>query len=414
MTFSSKFKMAVPSFALLFLLACSEQPATPATEHAMPAPQVDVAKVISQRITEWDSFTGRLESPHRVSLRPRVSGYIDKVSFAEGTNVNQGDVLFVIDQAPYQEQVNRLAAQLVQVKSQLTLATTDYNRVVKLRKSKSVSQEEVDNRYAAMQQANASVKATQAQLALAKLDLGYTEVKAPIAGKISRALITEGNYVTAGNSILTNIVSTETLYAYFDVDEQTFLNYKDLEKASQHSSEHSYQQPVAMKLANDANYEFWGQLDFVDNSIDATTGTIRVRASFINEDGYLMPGMFAHIKVAASSTYQGVLVDEKAIGTDLNNKFVMVLTQDNSVQYRAVQLGDKVNGMRLIQQGLEAGDTIVVNGLQRIRPGAVVNPKMKTMASKQQVAEISAWQQRLDEQVSLANRANPQGSSAGI
>ncbi len=401
MTFQSVRQMTMVSLVASFLFACTgegEQQA--AAPQAMPAPQVEVAEVISQRITEWDSFTGRLESPQTVALRPRVSGYIDMVAFEEGSEVKQGDTLFLIDNRPYKEEVNRLEAQLTQVSSQLALAKTDYQRVVELSKTRAVSQEEVDNRRSALQQAEASVQATRASLALAKLNRGYTRVEAPISGKVSRALITAGNYVSAGDTVLTSIVSTDKLYAYFDVDEHSYLNYKDMEKSGQVAADDTH--PVAMKLVNDSDYDFWGQLDFVDNQINPTTGTIRVRAVFDNTDGYLVPGMFAHLKVASSPTYEGILIDEKAIGTDLNNKYVFVIDESNTVAYRPVKIGDKIGKMRLINSGLEAGDTILINGLQRVRPGVTVDPQVIDMASADQLAQIEAWQARLDANTNIA------------
>ena len=409
MTFQSVRQMAMVSLVASFLFACSgESGNQAAAPQGMPAPQVEVAKVISQRITEWDAFTGRLESPQTVSLRPRVSGYIDMVAFEEGSEVEQGQTLFLIDNRPYKEEVNRLEAQLTQVESQLSLAKTDFQRVLELSKTRAVSQEEVDNRRSAVQQAQAAVQATRASLALAKLNRGYTRVEAPISGRVSRALITAGNYVSAGETVLTTIVSTDKLYAYFDVDENSYLHYKDLEKSGQMDSDDEH--PVAMKLVNDSDYDFWGQLDFVDNQINPTTGTIRVRAVFDNTDGYLVPGMFAQLKVASSPTYEGILIDEKAIGTDLNNKYVYVIDDNNTVAYRPVKIGDKIGNMRLINGGLEAGDTILINGLQRVRPGVTVDPQIIEMASKDQLANIEAWQARLDANSKIAQLPSQQSS----
>lgn len=402
MSVNSLTRLALVSLVASVLFACTEDSGEQvAVATQMAAPQVEVAEVLSQRITEWDEFTGRLEAPQTVSLRPRVSGYIDFVAFEEGSEVKQGDTLFFIDNQLYKEEVNRLQAQLTQVRNQRSLATTDYQRAVELRKTRAVSQEELDNRHSALQQAQAAVQATEASLALAKLNQGYTRVEAPISGRVSRANVTTGNYVSAGETELTSIVSTNKLYAYFDVDEQSFLNYKDMEISGQKDAQE--RQPVAMKLVNSDEYAFWGSLDFVDNAINPTTGTIRVRAVFENSDGYLMPGMFAHLKVAASPTFDGILIDEKAIGTDLNNKFVFVIDENNKVAYRPVVLGDKVGAMRLINEGLSAGDTILVNGLQRVRPGVVVAPQIRDMATPEQVAQLDAWQQRLDENQKLAS-----------
>lgn len=397
---------------LSLLASCGESDAPQQAAQGRPAPQVEVAQVISKRITEWSEFTGRLEAPETVELRPRVSGYIDMVAYDEGAIVNQGDTLFLIDNRPYKAEVSRLEAQLVQAKSQQTLAKTDLDRAQRLIKTKAVSQEELDNRSAQYQQATANVASILASLDLAKLNRGFTRVDAPISGRVSRAMFTTGNYVTAGESVLTTLVSTENLYAYFDVDEQSYLSYIDMLSAAKAKGETVEQQPVAMKLANSTDYNFWGELDFVDNSINPATGTIRVRASFENADGYLIPGMFAHLKIASSPSFDGILIDEKAVGTNLTNKFVLVLDADNKVVYRPVVLGDKVGGMRLIKSGLSAGESIVVNGLQRVRPGVVVNPQVVDMASAEQLASIEHWQKKLDAQVKLAKLNTP--DSTGI
>ena len=216
---------------------------------------------------------------------------------------------------------------------------------------------------------------------------------------MSRALITEGNYVSAGQTEMTSIVSTEQVYAYFDIDEATWLNYQQAHLDNNQSTA----LPVAMRLANEQNYQHWGKLDFVDNQVNTQTGTLRVRAVFKNQDGALLPGLFAHLKLAGGNTEQGILIAEKAIGTDLNNKYVLTVDEQNKVQYRAITLGDKVGELRVIKQGLKSGERIVVNGLQRVRSGVLIKPELINMAKQSTLNELQAWQQKVDNQNRLAN-----------
>lgn len=397
MTFT--FRLSIIVWVVLLLTACDSQPAAAPQQGAQAVP-VDVADVIAQPLTEWDSFTGRLEAPEHVELRPRVSGYIEFVAFDEGEWVEQGDTLFLIDNRAFKAEVDRLSAQLKQAKSQLSLAEHDYERVVRLRESQSVSEEVLDNRRSASEQASANVAAIEAALDLAKLNRGFARVEAPISGRVSRANITEGNYVTAGQTVLTRIVSTHPLYAYFDIDEQTYLHYAD----SRQDGNAVNAKPVAMRRANDEEYRFWGNIDFVDNQVNANTGTIRVRAVFDNTRGALLPGMFAHLKLAGQTREAGILISEKAIGTDLNNKYVLVVNKDNVAEYRPVKLGDKMGILRLIESGLNPTDTIVVDGLQRIRPGVNIAPTSVPMATEDSLSEIMAWQERVTSFDEVAQR----------
>jgi len=384
----------------IILGACSDKPSSiQCNDDSTQGVSVEVAEVISQRITEWDSFTGRLEPPKIVSLRPRVSGYIEAAVFEEGELVNKGDTLFLIDSREFNAQVNRLTAQLDEAKSRLKLAKQDFNRAKELFKSKSISKELLETRGAEVDQANAYVAQSNASLELAQLNKTFTRVEAPISGRVSRALITEGNYVSAGQTEMTSIVSTEQVYAYFDIDEATWLNYQQAHLDNNQSTA----LPVAMRLANEQDYQHWGKLDFVDNQVNTQTGTLRVRAVFNNQDGALLPGLFAHLKLAGGNTEQGILITEKAIGTDLNNKYVLTVDEQNKVQYRAITLGDKVGELRVIKQGLKSGERIVVNGLQRVRSGVLIKPELINMAKQSTLNELQAWQQKVDNQNRLAN-----------
>jgi membrane fusion protein, multidrug efflux system len=384
------------SIAALVLAACGNPEA--AGQAAAPvAPQVSVAQVVYQRITEWDEFTGRLQAPQTVDLVPRVSGYIEQVHFQEGGIVNKGDLLLQIDPRPFAADVARLKAELQSAQSAAELAASEYQRAEKLSTQRAISAEVLDSRLARKQQTAAAVASVNAALARAELDLSYTSVRAPISGRVSYTLVTAGNYVNAGQTRLTSLVSTDKMYAYFDVDEQTYLKYAALASSGKRAdTRDAAANPVYMALTGDSDYQYVGNVDFVDNRIDAQTGTIRIRASFANSDNSLLPGLFARIRLAGSSSYDGVLIDEKAIGTDLNNKFVLVVNNSNQLEYRAVTLGEKVNGLRIINSGLAADDRIVVNGLQRVRPSMQIEPKLVDMASAAQLAGLRRQQQELD------------------
>lgn len=384
------------SIAAIVLSACGNPQAANEPE-APAAPEVSVAKVVSERITEWDEFTGRLQAPETVNLVPRVSGYIEQVHFTEGALVNKGDLLVQIDPQPFAAEVARLKAELQSAQSALALAESEYQRAEKLSVARAISAELLDTRLASKQQTAANVASVKAALHRAELDLSYTRITAPISGRVSYALITAGNYVNAGQSQLTSLVSTDKMYAYFDVDEQSYLKYLRLsEDGKRADTRDATANPVYMALADDSDYQHMGNIDFVDNSVNQQTGTIRIRATFANSDNSLLPGLFARIKLVGSDSYQGILIDEKAIGTDLNNKFVLLVNAENQLEYRAVKLGEKVNGLRIVREGLSANDKIVVNGLQRVMPNIQIAPKLVDMATKEQLAGLRKAQQLLD------------------
>jgi multidrug efflux system membrane fusion protein len=397
------------SIAAMVLTACGgEKAAAPGSPP--PPPEVSVAQVIHERITEWDEFTGRLQAPQTVSLVPRVSGYIEKVMFQEGALVKKDDVLFLIDSQPFDTEVKRLKADLSNAKAAAQLANHDYDRAKKLGKQRAISNETVDNRFAQQQQTAAQVASVQAALTRAQLDVAYTRVTAPIDGRASYALVTKGNFVNAGQSELTSLVSTDTMYAYFDLDEQTYLKYGRLANTGKRADtrDTNTSNPVYMGLANDTGYSHIGHIDFVDNRMNQQTGTIRVRARFANQDNHLIPGLFTRLKLIGSATYEGILVDNKAIGTDLNNKFVLVVNAENTLEYRPVTLGESINGLRIVTQGLSPDDVIVVNGLQRVRPTMKIKPKSVAMASDAALAALHAEQQTLDTaSAALSSAAEP-------
>lgn len=386
--------MMLTAIAAVVLSACGEQTAQQGP--APSAPKVDVAQVLHERVTEWDEFTGRLQAPESVTLVPRVSGYIESVNFKEGALVKKGEVLFRIDPSVFEVEVARLKADLASALSAEQLATNDLERARKLFEQKAVSAELLDTRESNKRQTAAAVASVKAALLRAELDLDYTQVRAPIDGRVSYANVTAGNYVTAGQSVLTSLVSTASMYAYFDVDEQTYLKYVKLTAQNKRNDPRAGDNPVYMALANERDYQRVGMVDFVDNAMDKQTGTIRVRATFDNEDNSLLPGLFARLRTAGSGAYESILIDDKAVGTDLNNKFVLVLANDGTVEYRGVTLGEKVQGLRIVTQGLEAEDKIVVNGMQRVRPKMQIEPNMVDMVDSDKLEALRQAQLMLD------------------
>ncbi|MEN3156893.1 efflux RND transporter periplasmic adaptor subunit [Alkalimonas sp. NCh-2] len=411
---SNKIKsLLLASAATLVLAACS-QPEAGDQQQTPALMQVSVAEVVYERITEWDEFTGRLQAPETVQLVPRVSGYIEQIHFQEGALVQQGDLLLQIEPWPFAAEVARLNAELLSAKSAAALAQSEYRRAETLSQQRAISAEVLDSRLARKQQTAAAVASVEAALQRAELDLSYTRITAPISGRVSYAEVTAGNYVQAGQSLLTSIVSTDTMYAYFDVDEQNYLKYSRLTSAGKRADPRdAAANPVYMALADDPAFRYTGSIDFVDNRINQQTGTIRIRARFDNSENDLLPGLFARVRLVGSHSYDGVLIDEKAIGTDLNNKFVLLVRDDNQLEYRAITLGDKVNGLRIVREGLSAEDRIVVNGLQRVMPNMQIEPRMVPMATTEQLANLRREQQQLDQAsmalTAKASRAADQG-----
>jgi RND family efflux transporter MFP subunit len=369
---------AAPLAALL-VSGCARNVA--AQPQAAPPPQVTVAAAVSRKVTEFDEFTGRFEAVERVEVRPRVSGYISTVNFTDGNEVNKGDVLFVIDPRPYVAERDKARAQLSQARSQLALAKSERERATKLLGQHAISQEEFDTRSAGNEQAQASVEAAQAALDSAALNLEFTRVTAPIAGRISRALVTSGNYVASGLTPLTTLVSLDPIYVTFDGDEQAYLRYGKLARSTRATS-HEARNPVVVGLANESGYPHQGALVFLDNALDPATGTIHSRALLDNHERLFTPGLFARIRLLDSAQHDAVLVNDSAIGTDQTVRFVLVVGAGNKVEYRPVQLGPVIDGLRVVQSGLTAGETVVVNGLQRVRPGAQVQPHHVAMGER--------------------------------
>jgi RND family efflux transporter MFP subunit len=369
--------------ALVALSGCRSE-ATTATQ--APAPQVSVASALERDVTEWDEFTGRLEAVESVEVRPRVTGYIESVNFTEGSKVRKGDLLFVIDPRPYRAELSKAEAELARAVASAELAASDAARSEKLVDIKAVSREEYDSRINASREAKANVAAARAAVDAAKLNLEFTRITSPIDGRAGKAIVTTGNLVSGGSTaapLLTTVVSLDPMYVTFEGDEQIYLKYNELSRRGERSSSRDAANPVLMGLANEDGYPHHGAMVFVDNQVDPRTGTIRARAAFENKDGYLTPGLFARVKLLGHNSYHAVLVDDRAIGTDQSQKFVYVVDADHKIAYRPVKVGRLSDGLRIVQQGLQAGETVVVNGMQRVRPGVVVAPERVAMDARE-------------------------------
>lgn len=362
-------------FALAAIVAGCAQ--TAAQSSAPPPPQVTVAEVLDREVTEWDEFTGRLEAVDSVEVRPRVSGYVAGVRFHEGAIVRRGDLLFQIDPRPFQAEADRLRAELLRAQATVRRADSELRRAERLRTENAISGEEHDRRAAFAQETAAQVAAVEAALRAAELNLEFTRVASPIDGRVGRAIVTEGNLVSSGPgeaTLLTTVVSLDPVYAHFDVDEQIFLKYTATAAHGAPAAARPTELPIRMALASDRGFPREGRMDFLDNQLDAETGTIRIRAVFRNTDRTLTPGLFVRLRLAGTGSYRGLLIQDRAVGTDLGKKFVFVVGPDRGIEYREVTLGPLVDGLRVVRSGLAAGDQVVVNGLQRVRPGVHVEP----------------------------------------
>ncbi|HET6628973.1 MAG TPA: efflux RND transporter periplasmic adaptor subunit [Woeseiaceae bacterium] len=369
---TSRLARSIPGLFLLVALAgCHASNAGP--RQTPPAPQVSVAAVAVQPIHEWQEFTGRLQAVESVEVRPRVSGYVESVHFDEGSRVKAGDILFRIDARPFQAEVDRLAAEHERARAQLALATSNRERAERLLEENAISREEFDSLSTAEAIASAELASVEAALEAARLDLEFTTVEAPIDGRVSNALVTAGNLVDS-STLLTTLVSDDPIYAYFYADEHSYLQFMEgQDPAAARNAK------VQVGLINEEGYPHAGRLDFLDNRVDPESGTIRGRAVLDNADGQFTPGLFVRLKLVSPETQTVALVDDRAIGTDLDQKYVLVLDEQNVARYRAVQTGPLVDDLRVITSGLEAGERVIVNGLQRVRPGVTVAPTLVAM-----------------------------------
>lgn len=366
------------------LSACNSSTPTPANRQNQPPPKVKVSQPITQEVTEWDEFTGHIEAVNSVDIRARVSGYLDKIGFKAGEKVKKGELLFLIDPQPYRAQLNFAKAELDGAKTKRDLAKNDLERSEHLLKAKAISTEEHDTRSKGYQEALAAVKSAEAKVDIAKLNLDFTEIRSPIDGRISQELITEGNLINAETTLLTTIVSTDPVYVYLAADERSILKYR-------HKTQHTKQSndlkglPVQLALADEQDFPHQGHVDYVSPREDLATGTITLRAVFPNSDDLLSPGFFARIRIQGSEPYSGVLVPDRAIGTDQDQRFVWVVNKDNQVEKRQVTLGAHIDQSRAIQAGLKTDEWFVVEGLQKLRPGIKIEPeRVSTVSIKQE------------------------------
>jgi len=372
-------KILLPGIAVfvgLMVTACGKH----ASETAPPPPAVSVVQPIVREVVEWDDYIGRLESPETVELRARVSGYLDKIHFKEGKEVKKGDLLITIDARPYKADYDRADAEYQRALSQSELAKNDSERASRLIATKAISEEDFDTKVKTHTAALAAVRSARAATDSAKLNLEFTKIRAPIDGRISSALVTEGNLVSggvsgAGATLLTTLVSLDPLYCYGNADERAILKYIRLSREGKRESARYKEIPAEMELADETGFPHKGYMDFVDNRVDPTTGTLRARGVFSNADHSLSPGFFARLRIPGSGKYPAMLIPDRALGSDQAQKFVYVVNAEKKVEFRPVQIGPIVEGLRVVRSGLKAGEQIIVEGLMRVRPGVVVNPQ---------------------------------------
>lgn len=362
--------------SILFMAGCKR----PSQQSAPPPPAVSVVQPVEREVVEWDEYIGRLESPETVEIKARVSGYLDKVHFKEGKEVRKGDLLFTIDPRPYQADYDRAEAERQRAESQAELARNDAERAQRLIATKAISEEDFDTRTRSHASALAALKAAQAAMESAKLNLEFTEVRSPIQGRTSRAIVTEGNLISggvsgAGATLLTTVVSQDPLYCYVDVDERSILKYIQLRREGKRESALDQPIPVEMALAGESGYPHAGFTDFVDNKMDPTTGTLRCRGVFPNPERAIGPGFFARMRIPGSGKYPALLIPERAVGADQSLKFVYVVGAGQKVEFRPVKIGPMIEGLRVVKEGLKAGEQIIVEGLMRVRPGMLVEAK---------------------------------------
>ena len=359
----------------------SALPVLPAAAQAPggPPPTVTVAKPVVREIIERDSYTGRFDAVEYVEVRARVTGYLEKIAFQDGANVKKGDVLFIIDRRPYKATLEQAQAALVSAKARLSFSQTDLERAQVLSKGGNISEQVTDQRRQASQTAQADVDSAEAALRNAQLNYDFTEVKAPVAGRISRRLVTEGNIVTADQTMLTTIVSLDPIYFGFTVDEKSFLKYQGSLNIGMGETQRGKGVPILIALTGEDKPTRKGTLDFVDNRVDNATGTVLLRATVENPDGFIKPGLFGIVSLPATRPFQGVLLPDEAISANQDKRIVYLVAEDGTVSAREVKLGPLVDGYRVIRDGLKGEETVVVNGLTRVRPGAKVKPESKTL-----------------------------------
>lgn len=349
---------------------------------APPPPQVPVAEVVTRELAPWSEFTGYVAAVGSVELRPRVGGAIDKVTVPEGGIVEEGQLLFQIDPRPFEVAVETAEAGLRQAEALLAQAETDFDRAAKLAPNGAISRKTYDDASARKRERQAQVEAAKAAVAAANLDLSYAQVTAPISGRVDRALVTRGNLVAGGNAgaatLLTTIVSIDPVHVHFDIDEPAYLDLVSRARPDS-GGRVAAELPVRIALVTDKNFPHTGTLDFIGNGVDRGTGTVRARAVVPNPDGRFAPGLFARVRLATDAPRQTILISDLAVGTDQGRRYVLVLNAENKAEYRPVELGPMIDGLRVVAQGLQSGETIIVKGL--VRPGMEVSPERISMVA---------------------------------
>jgi membrane fusion protein, multidrug efflux system len=374
-------RCVLAGLTILLTTCTQQQPSGPP-----PPPKVTVSQPVAREVVDWDEYTGRLEALESVEVRARVNGYLQSVHFTDGAIVKKGALLFVIDPRPYQAELNRAKAALEQAIARYERTQKDFARAQQLVKSRAVSQEEVDTRAADQREAEEAVRAARAAVEATRLNVEFTQVKAPISGRISREFVTVGNLInggTADSTLLTRIVSLDPIYVYFEVDERSYLKYTRLWRDGERPGARDVKTPVYLGLAIETGFPRQGQLDFIDNRLDPNTGTMTGRAVFPNPDITLIPGLFARVRLPGSSQYKALLIPDEAIGSDLTQRFAFVVNDQHAVEYRKVTLGPIIDGLRVIRDGLKPEDWVIVNGVQRVRAGAKVDPQQQEIPKNQ-------------------------------
>lgn len=388
------FAMMLGVMAIVILSAFEKEEDKAIAQNEPQGLPVEVSYPIFQMITEWDEYTGRFEASNRVEVRARVSGYVEKVSFKDGQSVNKGDILFTIDQRPFKIALNQARASYGQALARLTIAQDNYDRVQSLRESGAVSAEEYDSRKQALAGAKASLQLAQSSVDNAKLNLEFTKVKAPISGRVSRDMVNEGNLIDGGTSnstLLTTIVSTSPIHFYFKGSESDYLKYSRLAQNGERGSSRSTANPVFLKLQDEEEYVHEAVMDFVDNEIDRSTGTIEGRATLENKDGLIEPGMFGKARLLGSAEHDAILIPDEIIGTNQSIRFVYVVGENNTVATKNIELGPlHTNGLRIVRNGLSPEDLLITNNIQKIRPGVAVSPSQSSLVETEEALAMAS------------------------
>jgi multidrug efflux system membrane fusion protein len=393
--------------ATLGVFGCGQKPAA----QAPPPPTVIVAKPVNKHVVEWDYFTAQTQAVDMVTITPRVTGYIDNITFKEGDVVNMGDLLYLIDPRPYQATLDQAKGQLEQALAQQKLDNANLERSMDLLAKKVIAQQDFDTTASQKYVADAQVVTSQAAVESAQLNLDFTHIRSPLHGRISAQLVNRGNLVQANSTQLTTIVSIDPIYAYFNVDEASVIRFQKAVQAGQFVGPRQATLPIWLQLDTETGYPHQGVIDFINNSFDPATSTLRLRGRFPNQQGYLIPGAFGVVRVAGSPKYEGILVADRAIGSDQDQKYVMIVQPDGLTKYQRVELGPIVDGLRVVRSGLKGDETVIVEGIGKVRPNLKVNAEptdMNKYATDQLAMETHIGQEPVDQLAAtkaLASRA---------